>query len=403
MGHQTQIATMTDPAAPAPALLSVRRLTVTQFRCYERARVESDGRPVVLTGPNGAGKTNLLEALSFLAPGRGLRRAALADIGRRQAPPGTAWGIAAELDTPAGPVAIGTGLDPAAAEAGGSRRLVRIDGRPADSQAALAAHVTLTWLTPQLDRLFLEGSGNRRRFLDRLVFNFHPDHAGHLTAYEQALRERARLLKEGRPDPAWLDALETAMAADAVAIAAARREMVERLRAADSVAEFGGAAGDGLFPRAELALSGAVEAWLADSPALAVEDRFRARLKETRRIDAIAGGAADGPHRGDLVVRHAGKDLPAADCSTGEQKALLIGIVLANARLLTAERGAPPLLLLDEIAAHLDRRRRSALFEEVVTLGAQAWLTGTEPELFAALGDRARHFTVENARIGEAE
>ncbi len=402
MGYQAQIASMTDGAAhPAPASLNVRRLTVTQFRCYERARVESDGRPVVLTGPNGAGKTNLLEALSFLAPGRGLRRAALADVGRRQAPAGSAWAIAAELETPAGPVSIGTGLDPAAAETGGSRRLVRIDGRPAESQSALGAHVALTWLTPQLDRLFLEGSGNRRRFLDRLVFNFHPDHAGHLTAYEQALRERARLLKDGRPDPAWLDALEDGMAADAVAIAAARREMVERLRAADSVAEFG-AGGDDLFPRADLDLSGAVEGWLAEDPALAVEDRFRARLKETRPIDAVAGGAADGPHRGDLLVRHAGKDLPAADCSTGEQKALLIGIVLANARLLTAERGAPPLLLLDEIAAHLDRRRRAALFEEIVALGAQAWLTGTDPELFAALGDRAQHFTVEDGRIGRA-
>ena len=402
MGYQAQIARMTDGAAqPAPASLSVRRLTVTQFRCYERARVESDGRPVVLTGPNGAGKTNLLEALSFLAPGRGLRRAALADVGRRQAPAGSAWAIAAELETPAGPVSIGTGLDPAAAETGGSRRLVRIDGRPAESQSALGAHVALTWLTPQLDRLFLEGSGNRRRFLDRLVFNFHPDHAGHLTAYEQALRERARLLKDGRPDPAWLDALEDGMAADAVAIAAARREMVERLRAADSVAQFG-AAGDDLFPRADLDLSGAVEGWLAEDPALAVEDRFRARLKETRPVDAVAGGAADGPHRGDLLVRHAGKDLPAADCSTGEQKALLIGIVLANARLLSAERGAPPLLLLDEIAAHLDRRRRAALFEEIVALGAQAWLTGTDPELFTALGDRALHFTVEDGRIGVA-
>ena len=401
MGHQAKIATMTD--RPATAVLAIRRLTVTQFRCYERARVETDRRPVVLTGPNGAGKTNLLEALSFLAPGRGLRRAALADIGRRQAPAGTVWGVAAELDTPSGPVSIGTGLDPATAESAGNRRLVRIDGRPAESQASLGAHVALTWLTPQLDRLFLEGSGNRRRFLDRLVFNFHPDHAGHLTAYEQALRERARLLKDGRRDDGWLAALEETMAADAVAIAAARREMVDRLRAAESIAEFGGKAGDDLFPRAEMSLSGAVENWLADSPALAVEGRFRARLAETRPLDAVAGGAADGPHRGDLRVRHAGKDLPASECSTGEQKALLVGIVLANARLLSAERGAPPLLLLDEIAAHLDSRRRAALFEEIVALGAQAWLTGTDPELFAALGERARHLTVDNARIGEAE
>jgi DNA replication and repair protein RecF len=401
MGHQVKF-TMTTDRTEIPAL-AVRRLTVTQFRCYERARVETDGRPVVLTGPNGAGKTNLLEALSFLAPGRGLRRAALADIGRRQAPPGTAWGIAAEIETPSGPVAIGTGLDPVAAEAGGFRRIVRIDGRPADSQAALGAHVTLTWLTPQLDRLFLEGAGNRRRFLDRLVFNFHPDHAGHLTAYEQSLRERARLLKDGRRDDDWLAALEDSMAANAVAIAAARREMVDRLRAAESVARFGGADGDDFFPRAELALSGAVEGWLADAPALAVEEMFRDRLARTRALDAVAGGAADGPHRSDLLVRHAGQDIPASDCSTGEQKALLVGIVLANARLLTAERGAPPLLLLDEIAAHLDSRRRAALFEEIVALGAQAWLTGTDQGLFAALGDRARHLTIDNARIDEAD
>lgn len=384
---------------PGVARLAVTRLTLSDFRCYADARLETDRRPVVLTGPNGAGKTNLLEAVSFLAPGRGLRRATLAEVRRREAGDGSAWAVNARLETPVGPVAIGTGSDPQAGEAG-SRRLVRIDGQAAPSQAALGAHVTLAWLTPQMDRLFIEGASGRRRFLDRLVFGFQPDHAGALSAYEQAMRDRSRLLKDERDggrraDPAWLAALEEQMAGNAVAIAAARKEVVGRLMAAGDE----GTLAESPFPRATLAVEGTVEGWLDEMPALAAEERLKARLAEMRRVDAAAGGATEGPHRSDLAVRHRAKDMPAAQCSTGEQKALLIGIVLANARLLAAERGAAPLLLLDEVAAHLDRRRRAALFDEILALGTQAWLTGTDRELFAELGGRARFFGIEDARI----
>jgi DNA replication and repair protein RecF len=385
-------------ARPAPSpRLAVRRLTLTDFRCYGSARLEADGRPVVLTGPNGAGKTNLLEAISFLAPGRGLRRARLEDATRIAAGEGAApvdrrWAVAARLDTPHGEVAIGTGIDPAAPP-GTMRRAVRIDGRPAHGQTDLAEHVVMVWLTPQMDRLFIEGAGNRRRFFDRLVFGFHAGHAGALASYEQAMRERSRLLKDHRFDDAWLSALEDTMASSGVTAAAARREVAGRLASAAA------AAPEGAFPKAELAMAGLVEGWLAEGPALAAEEALRGKLRANRRADAAAGAATEGPHRSDLLVRHAGKGLPAGQCSTGEQKALLIGIVLANARLIAADFGAAPLMLLDEVAAHLDAHRRGALFEAILALEAQAWLTGTDAHLFAEFGERARHFTVEDATL----
>jgi DNA replication and repair protein RecF len=382
---------------PAPTRLAVTRLAVTEFRCYARAEIACDARPVVLTGPNGAGKTNLLEAVSFLAPGRGLRRATLGEVTRRDAGATARWAVNARLTTPAGEVRIGTGIDPDAPP-GSLRRAVRIDGEAA-GQAALGDHVVVVWLTPQMDRLFLEGASGRRRFLDRLVYGFHPDHAARLSAYEQAMRERSRLLKEGRGDPAWLGALEEQMATNGVAVAAARRELADRLRAAAARATLA----DGPFPPADLAVEGGLEAMLGERPALACEDTFRARLAELRRLDASIGGASEGPHRSDLTVRHAAKDMPADQCSTGEQKALLIGLVLANARLLAADRGAPPLLLLDEVAAHLDERRRGALYAEIRALGAQAWLTGTDAALFAPLGDGASHWRVEDATIRAAD
>ncbi|MBP2228396.1 DNA replication and repair protein RecF [Azospirillum agricola] len=385
-----------------PPALAVRRLTLTRFRGYDSARLEPDRRPVALIGPNGAGKTNLLEAVSFLAPGRGLRGARLAEIERIGSPPGAGWAVAATLDGPAGPVEIGTGREPAREPQGSrkptdrDRRLVRIDGHAAKGQTALAEHVAVVWLTPQMDRLFLEGSSGRRRFLDRLVFGFDPAHAGRLSRYEHALRERARLLRDGRFDEGWLGALEDQMATTGVAVAAARREVVQRLRAAC-------ARSVGPFPGADLAVTGAVEDWLDEGPALAAEDRLRQSLRDSRRHDgggdSGGGGAATGPHKSDLSVRHAPKDMPAALCSTGEQKALLIAIVLANARLLAAERGAAPILLLDEVAAHLDPDRREALFGEILALGAQAWMTGTDEAVFAPLADEAGRFHVEDARI----
>jgi len=352
---------------------------------------------VVLTGPNGAGKTNLLEAISFLTPGRGLRRARLGDIHRRTGGDAAeaGWAVAARLTTGAEPVEIGTGLALGADNVGDARtrRTIRIDGVDMPSQAALGEHIAALWLTPDMERLFTDGASGRRRFLDRLVFALDPAHSGRLSAYQRALRERARLLRDGdRPDGAWLDALEGAMVEKGVAIVAARAALVERLNAACSV-------GGGAFPAAGLALAGAVEDWLAEMPALDAEDRFRHALAAARLQDGATGGAAVGPHLSDLLVTHLARQEEAAQCSTGEQKALLISIVLANARLRRLDRGAMPLLLLDEVAAHLDEVRRAALFEEILTLGAQAWMTGTDAALFSALGGEAQFFRVEDARI----
>ncbi len=374
---------------PAAEALAVTRLTLTRFRGYEHARLEPDRRPVALIGPNGAGKTNLLEAISFLAPGRGLRGAKLSEIERIGSPPDAGWAVAATVRTPRGSVDIGTGRDGAHE---GDRRVVRIDDHPVKGQTALAEHVAIVWLTPQMDRLFLEGSSGRRRFLDRLVFGFDPAHAGRLSRYEHTLRERARLLRDGRFDDGWLSGLEDQMVTTGIAVAAARRDVVQRLRSACARAV-------GPFPGADLAVEGAVEAWLNDGPALAAEDSLRASLRASRRTDAETGGAAVGPHKSDLSVRHHAKDMPAGLCSTGEQKALLIAIVLANARLLAAERGAAPLLLLDEVAAHLDADRREALFGEILALGSQAWMTGTDAAVFDPLGDDARRFRVEDAHV----
>ncbi|MSO77639.1 MAG: DNA replication/repair protein RecF [Alphaproteobacteria bacterium] len=368
------------------ATLSVARLTMTDFRCYQAARLVLDGRPVVLSGPNGAGKTSVLEAVSFLVPGRGLRRARLTEVGRRVAGEGErAWAVAATLVTPTGPVEIGTGGDE-------ERRLVRIDGVPARGQSALSRHVSAVWLTPAMDRLFLEGAGERRRFLDRLVFGFEPAHAGRVTAYENAMRQRQRLLREGPRDPAWLAALEDQMTTRSVAIAAARLDLARRLNLAS-------ADGIGPFPRARVEVQGDVEAWLDGMPALAVEDRLRACLAERRGADETAGGAGIGTHRSDLAVFERGRDLPAARGSTGEQKALLVALVLATARLRTEAGGTPPLLLLDEVAAHLDQRRRRALFEEILALGAQAWLTGTDLALFEPLAEAAQFIRVNDAAL----
>ena len=390
----TLIRTATPPqAAPSPAL-AVRQIRLTGFRCYAGLRLDTTADCVVLSGANGAGKTNLLEALSLLAPGRGLRRAKLEEMARRA--PGqpaaeaaqAGWAIAARLDAASGAVAIGTGLEPGAS----SRRSVRIDGLPATSQLALGQHVAAVWLTPQLDRLFAEGAGGRRRFLDRMVAGFDPDHAGRAAAYENALRQRARLLGEGRTDTAWLAALEDTMARHGVAVAIARHEIVSRLDQASRL-------GVGPFPRGALALGGEIDAWVAEMAAVDAEEKLRVALAASRRADAESGGAQVGPHRSDLLVTHLDRGRPAAECSTGEQKALLVALVLAHARLAGIARGLPPLLLLDEIAAHLDRTRLHALFEELTALGAQAWMTGTDAETFAPLRGRAQFFRVDDGAI----
>lgn len=392
----TPIAVRTDPTAEAIGTTAaprsaVRRLVLTNYRSYRAAALEVDARPVVLTGPNGAGKTNLLESVSFLAPGRGLRRARLSAIchhalGAAETTPAP-WAVAARVDTPTGQAEIGTGLDPTPSDA--ERRVARVDGTNLRGHAGLAEIVAQIWLTPRMDGLFLEGPSARRRFLDRLVFGLDPAHAGRVSGFERAMRERARLLKTGG-DPAWMAALEDTMATRSVAIAAARRDLVARLaRASDDAT--------GPFPRAVLALTGDAETWLDQDPALSVEDRLRAALAGARARDAEQGGAAVGAHRCDLAARHAAHDRPAALCSTGEQKALLIAIVLANAHLQARRRGTPPVLLLDDVAAHLDEDRRAALFAEIEALGAQAWLTGTEPAQFEAWRDRAQFLAVADS------
>lgn len=381
----TVLATVDEDRTAGPAALSIARLAVTRFRCYESVRLSPDARPVVLTGANGAGKTNLLEAVSLLAPGRGLRRARLAEMDRHGDAGG--WGVAATVSTPQGEVEIGTGREPE-----GERRVVRINGEAARGQIALAEFVSALWLTPDMDRLFREGASARRRFLDRLVYGFDPAHAGRVTAYEQAMRERTRLFAEGRGDDAWLTALEETMATRGIAIAAARLEMVHRLSRAL-------AAATGPFPGVALSVVGTVEEWLGSQPALAAEDRLKAALRSARRQDEQSGATSVGPHRSDLAARHLAKDMPAAYCSTGEQKAMLIAIVLAEARLQAAERGVAPLLLLDEVAAHLDEERRRALFDVICALPGQTWMTGTDTALFAPLGDRAQHFSVAEAMV----
>jgi DNA replication and repair protein RecF len=379
-------------AGAAAGRVGVTRLVLTDFRNYREARLSLSTEPVVLTGPNGAGKTNLLEAVSFLAPGRGLRSAQLTEIDRQPKAvhelPSHGWAVAAVVATRRGAVRVGTGRDGTA----GERRVIRIDGEPARGQTVLSERLGLVWLTPAMDRLFTDGPGGRRRFLDRLVLGLDPAHASHVAAYEQALRERSRLLRDGPADLSWLAALEEVVAEQGVVVAAARREAVQRLDHVCTEAE-------GPFPRARLRLVGTVEDWLEAMPALTAEAKLAATLADNRRSDAQAGGALIGPHRSDLAVSLAEKDIAAELASTGEQKALLISILLAHARLHRAVRGEPPLLLLDEIAAHLDASRRAALFDALLRLDSQAWLTGTDAAVFAALRHEAQFLSVRDGNL----
>jgi len=407
--HNKMAAQMTVPDGQRADLraTAITRLVLTEFRSYASLRLQVDTAPVILTGANGAGKTNLLEALSFLSPGRGLRQAKLSDVTRTHgdAAEGNTWAVAATLNSASGPLDVGTGLEalPTAAPDDGEpgsvatpRRVVRIDGAPARSANALADVAVVSWLTPQMDRLFIDGASARRRFLDRLVYGFDTGHARRVAAYEKALRERSRLLRDRRGDDAWLDALEETIAGHGIAVAAARRDAVSRLSGS---MESGFAGDDNAFPRARVAVSGAVEDWLADCPAVEAESRFRVALLNSRTLDATTGGAQTGPHKSDFLVTHIAKNMPASQCSTGEQKALLIAVVLADARLQAARLGRAPLLLLDEVAAHLDDIRREALYREIQSIGAQAWLTGTDPGLFHGMSGVAQFMTVEDGAV----
>jgi DNA replication and repair protein RecF len=364
-----------------PAKLAVTRLTVANFRSYAAAELNTAGTAVVLAGPNGAGKTNLLDAISLLAPGRGLRGAKLAEHTRKgpSAPSDALWAVAATVKRGETDYEIGTGLS----EQSPSRH-VRLNGVEAKGSAELGEIVQMVWLTPAMDRLFIESASGRRRFLDRLVLGFDASHARAATRYETAMRERARLLKYGPRDPAWLDGLENEMAEAGLLVARARQAAVERLNSALATRV-------GAFPAAALNLA---EEVYADQNAL------RDALAKSRIRDAESGRTLAGPHLTDLLARHVQKRADARDCSTGEQKALLIAIMLAFARELTIARdGLAPLLLLDEVAAHLDATRRAALFEEIADLKAQAWMTGTDLSLFE--NARAQIFEVQGGLFRE--
>jgi DNA replication and repair protein RecF len=384
----------------------LRRLTLTNFRSYRAASIEVDagpGGPVVLVGPNGAGKTNLLEAISFLVPGRGLRRATLEEVAFTEGGAGDgatdgSWAVAAEVEGALGLVTLGTGIEPAVLgeAANAAVRKCRIDREPVGSAAAIADHLRVVWLVPAMDGLFSGPPSERRRFLDRLVLAVDAEHASRVSALERSLRSRNRLLEDPRPDPHWLDAVEHETAELAVAVAALRAETVRRLQGALA------ARTDEAFPSAEIALDGWMEKLLLGHAAVDVEDRYRAVLKDNRARDAAAGRTLDGPHLTDLVVIYVPKGIAAADASTGEQKALLIGLVLAHAGLIGAMTGFAPVLLLDEVAAHLDRDRRAALFEALARLGAQVWMSGADPAAFADLVG-ARVFAVSSGQVARRQ
>lgn len=367
------------------------RLAVTNFRSYARSELALCGRPVVLAGPNGAGKTNLLDAISLLSPGRGLRGAQLSEHIRKapQSPQeGVLWAVTATVSRDAECYEIGTGLVPG--QQGADRREVHLNGARAQNSADLGEIIQMVWLTPAMDRLFSESASGRRRFLDRLVLGFDPAHARRSLRYEQAMRERARLLRHGPRDPGWLSGLENQMAESGVEIALARATAIIRLNRALSDRERAG-----VFPCAQLAIVGEIDQLVAEKGNDAT-DALRSALASARVRDAESRRTTLGPHVSDLSVRHTDKRMDARDCSTGEQKALLISIVLADASELARERcGMAPILLLDEIAAHLDQTRRAALCEEILALGAQAWLTGTDIRLFENFVSRADIFLVE--------
>ena len=382
------------PAAPA----GLRRIRLADYRSYAALDLSLSGAMIVLTGENGAGKTNLLEAISFLTPGRGLRRADLAECARKGGAGG--WAVSVDLAMGEGLAAgedtlqLGTGAE-APVDGAPLSRKCRIARAPAGSAAAFAEHLRVVWLTPAMDGLFDGPAGERRRFLDRLVLAVDSGHGARVNALERALRNRNRLLEEGGGNARWLDAAEHEAAEIGVAVAAARVETVARLAALIDADR----RPDAAFPFATLALQGEVEALVAAHPALEAEERYRTALFDNRRRDAQAGRTLIGPQTADLAVRHGPKDVAAAQASTGEQKALLVGLVLAHALLVATMSGLKPIILLDEIAAHFDPRRRAALFEALETLGGQIFMTGADPAAFAELAGRAQMFNVEPGRI----
>lgn len=378
------LAVRSAPVAADMVQRHVSRLMLTDFRCYERVVLALRPGPVVFSGPNGAGKTNILEAVSLLSPGRGLRHARAAEMARMGGGGGFAVAATIEGSDLVAPLDLGT-----ATAGDGERRIVKRAGAMA-TQSSLARDLSILWLTPTMDRIWTEGAAGRRRFLDRLVLARLPSHAEAHIAYEKAREERLRLLVNGPRDATWLGAIEERAARAGAAIAIARRGAVAELNAEMAAAETP-------FPAAELTLTGEVEGW-AEIEEAALAARLKAALAATRGRDAEAGTQGTGPHRGDMTARHVAKDLPASHCSTGEQKALLIAIVLAQGALVAMAEGRAPILLLDEVAAHIDPGRRQMLYDLISGRGLQAFLTGTERSLFHGLEDRGQFFDVRDGQ-----
>jgi DNA replication and repair protein RecF len=370
----------------------IHRLSLTHFRNYRAATLNTNRDIVALVGPNGAGKTNCLEAISFLSPGRGLRRATLEDVADNQGD--GSWAVSAEVEGALGLATLGTGIEAPRGEAQATGRRCRIDRESVGSAAAFGDHLRLVWLTPAMDGLFMGAASERRRFFDRLVLAMDSEHSGRVSALDRSLRSRNRLLEVRNFDDHWCAAVERETAELAVAVAASRGQTALKL-----AAMLRERAQSSVFPSAEIALDGWMENALLTEPATSVEDRYRDILRESRARDAAAGRTLDGPHLTDLKVIYAPKGIPARDASTGEQKALLIGLVLAHASLVAETTGIIPLLLLDEVVAHLDPARRGALFGELAKLGAQVWLTGADPAAFGDIGANCDMFDVDNGRI----
>jgi DNA replication and repair protein RecF len=371
----------------------ILRLNLSNFRSYRAAVLAAGERPVVLVGPNGAGKTNVLEAISFLSPGRGLRRATLDEVAFSEG--NGSWAVSAEVEGAVGLATLGTGIEAPRGEDQVATRVYRIDREPAGSAADFSDHLRIVWLTPAMDGLFAGPASERRRFFDRLVLAVDPSHSSRVSALERSLRSRNRLLEDAQADPHWLDAVEHETAEVAVAVAALRAETAGRLQAALAASQGAATA----FPFAEIALKGWIEDAITTQPAAEVERRYRDILRASRARDAAAGRTLDGPHLTDLHVVYGPKGIPAADASTGEQKAVLIRLVLAHCGLLAGMTGHAPVLLLDEVAAHLDPGRRQALFDALFEVGAQVWMTGADPQAFADIAGRAQIVDVTPGRV----
>lgn len=382
-------------------MLALTRLNISNFRNYEAARVNllSEGEPVkfvVITGKNGAGKTNILEAVSLMSPGRGLRNAGLLEMKNRNLPESHVWTVSVEALSSTGDfVKIGTGLDRDM-----QKRILRINGEDMKNQAILSEYVSVIWLTPQMDGLFIEGASERRRFLDRMVSAFEPEHSARISCYERAMRERNRLLQgEGRLDAIWLATLEKQMAENSVAIAASRVHLIGRLT--EHIEELKKVSS--LFPKPILQIDNWIENAIVSSPAVDVEFEFKEKLKYNREADRDNKKTSDGAHRSDLKVFYAEKEMPADQCSTGEQKALLISIILGHALMMQSEKGFVPIILLDEVAAHLDDERRDELFSVLRSFNGQVWLTGTSEKIFESLKGSAGFFNTDNGAIKESK